>query len=608
MILRTAGRTIEPEDRKKEESGSMIQIMEQYYDVRLGTMPQFVKEGCSLPSTSRGEHSEVAGNEPEAKRAKISEGTDKRLDKWLLKNTSINKLLILIPDRGLIAESIMRSAHNISGHGGINYTMRIVNQEFNIVKPTKLYNHVRKTCFMCRFFTNKLWQVQEGLLPRNKIIRTYPFQFVGIDIAGPLFRIVPNSVAEVRKRHKKSGGIPAGDGRTFEAVTPKYYVLLIVCANTRAVDLQLVNSLSAESILQAFETFVHNRGRPTYVLSDNADNFEKANKVFQESLHKVIARNYPDIRWQFIPTYSPWWGGQYEVFVKLTKTVLRKQLPSMKVRGELHAVQLLKSAEACLNSRPLYAVSKDVNDVEVITPQHFLRVGHSLPAKYQPANIDLHLKILRNIGSEQCAQVKALWVAIHQIYLTQLRKFFTKHGCFSKRPIKIGDIVLIMNDAYARNFWPIAIVVAIFPSKDGIIRQVMLKKYLPSTINSRLRNEGYGKSNNVKLTNQQIRELMGFFEEQRRKTDVRNLVPYELWKGDQAEPEDMDDGSHGVISINLQGETLQGSEQAFIAMGIYDKPQSEAHTFEDLPQHLRLHEPETWKEAGLASTIDWELL
>ena len=144
------------------------------------------------------------------------------------------------------------------------------------------------------------------------------------------------------------------------------------------------------------------------MLSDNADNFEKTNKVFQESLHKVIAKNYPDIKWQFIPTYSPWWGGQYEIFVKLTKTVLRKQLPTMKVRGELHAVQLLKSAEACLNSRPLYAVSKDVNDVEVITPQHFLRVGHSLPAKYQPTNIDLNLRILRNIGSEQCAQVKLL--------------------------------------------------------------------------------------------------------------------------------------------------------------------------------------------------------
>ena len=183
-----------------------------------------------------------------------------------------------------------------------------------------------------------------------------------------------------------------------------------------------------------------------------------------------------------------------------------------------------------------------------------------------------------------------------------------KHGCFSKRPIKIGNIVLILNDKFARNFWPIAIVVAIFPSKDGVIRQVMLKKYLPSTINAKLRNEVYGKTNNVKLTNQQIRELMGFFEEQRRKIDVRNLVPYELWKGDQAEPEDMDDGSHDAITISLQGETLHGSEQAFIAMGIYDKPKSEIHTFEELPSQLLLHEPETWKEAGKASDVNWELL
>jgi len=78
------------------------------------------------PSQLQSEHnSEVAEDEPVAKKVKLNEQTEKRLDKWLFKNTSVKKLLILIPDHGLIAESIMRAAHNISGHGGINYTLRM---------------------------------------------------------------------------------------------------------------------------------------------------------------------------------------------------------------------------------------------------------------------------------------------------------------------------------------------------------------------------------------------------------------------------------------------------------------------------------------------------
>lgn len=174
---------------------------------------------------------------------------------------------------------------------------------------------------MCRFFTNKLWQVQEGLLPRTKIVPTYPFQFVGVDIAGPLFKLVENPVDRVLgTKEPTTGKRKKLTAEEFKAIKVKYYVLVIVCANTRAVELQLVTSLSAASILQAFECFVAVRGRPSFVLSDNADNFTKTSKVLKQSLHDVVSRNYAETKWVFIPTYSPWWGGQYEIFVKLIKS------------------------------------------------------------------------------------------------------------------------------------------------------------------------------------------------------------------------------------------------------------------------------------------------
>ena len=100
---------------------------------------------------------------------------------------------------------------------------------------------------------------------------------------------------------------------------------------------------------------------------------------------------------------------------------------------------------------------------------------------------------------------------------------------------------------------------------------------------------------------------MGFFENQRRKTDVRNLVPYELWKGDQAEPEDLEKDSPDAVSIHLHDEELQGSEQGFIAMGIYEKPKSESHLFLDLPMHLLLQPPEVLTSTNIHS-VDLESL
>ena len=49
------------------------------------------------------------------------------------------------------------------------------------------------------------------------------------------------------------------------------------------------------------------------------------------------------------------------------KTVMNDQLPSEET---LHT--LLVEAEVIVNSRPLTAVSDDINDNEALTPNHFL--------------------------------------------------------------------------------------------------------------------------------------------------------------------------------------------------------------------------------------------
>ena len=198
--------------------------------------------------------------------------------------------------------------------------------------------------------------------------------------------------------------------------------------------------------------------------------------------------------------------------------------------------------------------------------------------------------------------MRQMFFQFHQEYLTHLRRFHYSKGCYSKNPIKVGDIVLIKNESPSRNFWPIARVTAIGKVKDGIIRQVYLQKYLPFTINAALRETLHNKKGNQKLTKKQVQHLTGYFEDQEYPHAVKNLVPYELWKGDQAEPEDMDTGQvhEGTVETDLDVEVkfentrLHGSNAAFYAMAGQTRPASQIHRFDSVDQEATVRENDVW--------------
>lgn len=68
---------------------------------------------------------------------------------------------------------------------------------------------------------------------------------------------------------------------------------------------------------------------------------------------------------------TPHFGGLWEAAVKSVKYHLRRVLGSITLTYEEMAT-LLAQVEACLNSRPLQALSDDSEDLLVLNPGHFL--------------------------------------------------------------------------------------------------------------------------------------------------------------------------------------------------------------------------------------------
>jgi len=138
---------------------------------------------------------------------------------------------------------------------------------------------------------------------------------------------------------------------------------------TKAVHLEAVTVLSSEHFLLAFSRFTGRRGPVQHMYSDNRTNFVGANKLLDHATSPT---------WHFTPPYFPNFGGLWEAGVKSVKHHPKRIVGSHTQTYEELARVLIR-IEACLNFRLLCPLTADPDDLEALTPAHFL-IGDSLLA------------------------------------------------------------------------------------------------------------------------------------------------------------------------------------------------------------------------------------
>lgn len=141
-------------------------------------------------------------------------------------------------------------------------------------------------------------------------------------------------------------------------------------------------------------------------------------------------------------------AGIWERSVGLVKYHLRRTLKDTKLNaGQFDHV--LKQIEACLNSRPLWALSSESDDIEVLTPSHFtnFQAINTLPRP------DIsHIKLNRLDQYQYLYRLYCdFWKAWAAEYLHQLQprpKWNKEH-----ENAGIGQIVLIAEDSLPSKGW-----------------------------------------------------------------------------------------------------------------------------------------------------------
>ena len=170
-----------------------------------------------------------------------------------------------------------------------------------------------------------------------------------------------------------------------------------------------------------------------------------------------------------IPSRAPHFGGLWEAGVKAVKLHLKKIMGNTILSYE-EFLTLVIQIEGILNSRRLSPVSSEPNDLEPLTPGHFLMgtCPNSLPEDPRQLNIS---------GERRYHLVKKMrqqfWNRWSREYLNQLQNV-SKWKHIGRQP-KVQDLVLIADENTTPLQWPIARILELYQGNDEIARVAKIK-------------------------------------------------------------------------------------------------------------------------------------
>ena len=369
--------------------------------------------------------------------------------------------IMLAKDHPLTA-LIIKDSHDRCKHLGIQSTVNKIRLSgFWISKARQAVKTVLGKCMICKKFNSLSFKYPRVTnLPKHRVNLIKPYLHTGIDYTGHVWV-------------KTDSGVQ------------KMYILVFTCLNIRSIHIELISDMSTHSFILAFIRFTNLYGIPSHIYSDNARSFiagcDLLEEVFTSSEYseKFLVYNIKHIK---IPLYSAWVGSVWERMIRTIKSCLYKVIGRSKV-NYFDLITILSDIQNAINARPLtYRCSSD-SDLEIITPNHFIRPSanaglllkqdeENIWEKDPPSRKDLVKSI--QTRDDMIHKFKELWYESYLLSLREQSKYLHEINYINK--IKVDDIVLIKNPARPRPYWLLGRVLELYHGDDNKIRSVKVKK------------------------------------------------------------------------------------------------------------------------------------
>ncbi len=359
---------------------------------------------------------------------------------------------VILPKDAHISTLLLRHAHEQSGHSGRNYILSHLRKKYWIVKGNSAARRIIFKCVICRRIKGRTVEQKMADLPLERILPDLPpFTNVGLDYFGPI---------EVKR------------GRGYV----KRYGVIFTCMSSRAIHLEVANSLETDSCIHAIRRFVCRRGQVKRIRSDNGTNLVGSQKELKKALNDLDKDRIQDsllkagIQWSFNPPAASHHGGVWERLIRSARQVLNSILYQQSVDEE-GLQTIFCEVEAILNNRPLCTVSSDPHDIEPLTPNHILLL------KLQPILPPGVFSQSDSYARRRWKQIQYLadlfwhrWTKEYLMVLQECQKWVKV-----RRNINTGDVVMVVDPNAPRGSWILGKVLTTEPDKKGLVRSETLK-------------------------------------------------------------------------------------------------------------------------------------
>ncbi|XP_054611777.1 uncharacterized protein LOC129169411 [Dunckerocampus dactyliophorus] len=359
-----------------------------------------------------------------------------------------------------IATLLIRHYHEAVKHQGRHFTEGAVRASgLWLVGGKRPISSIISKCVTCRKLRGKTEQQIMADLPAERLQMDPPFSYVGLDTFGPW---------EVVTRRTRGG-----------QASSKRWAVLFTCMSTRAIHVEVIETLSSSSFINALRRFFAIRGPAKQLRSDCRTNFIGASKELKLIPPEPGETGIDDYlrkqrcSWVFNPPHSSHMGGSWERMIGIVRRILDSMLLQAGNPKLTHEVltTLMAEVTAIINARPLVPVSSDPEAPLILTPSTLLtQKFDAIPApQVEFTKSDMY--------KHQWKRVQVLadifWARWQKEYLNLLQGCQKWHR--NKPNMKEGDIILLKEKQLKRNDWPIGIIVKTLPSRDGVVRKIEVK-------------------------------------------------------------------------------------------------------------------------------------
>ncbi|XP_048580423.1 uncharacterized protein LOC116604791 [Nematostella vectensis] len=366
---------------------------------------------------------------------------------------------VLLPNDHHLSKLIVRHFHQRVKHQGRQITGGAIRQAgYWLIGSHRAVSKEISQCVVCKKLRGKPVEQHMADLPPDRTEVAPPFTNVGFDVFGPW---------TIHTR-KTRGGV----------LNSKRWGLVFTCLSSRAIHIELLESMDASAFISALRRFFSLRGAASLLRCDRGTNFVGANTELEESLKAIeidqsVTKYVTEqgCTWLFNPPHASHFGGVWERQINTIRRVLDgmfAELGKAQLTHELLST-LMAEVVAIVNARPITAIPSDVDNPQPLSPATLLtmktRPAGSPPGQFLP--VDLYA---RRRWRQTQYLAEQFWVRWRREYLQNLQP--RRKWNEQQRNLQEGDIVLLKDDSAVRNNWPIGRISEAIKSADDKVRKV----------------------------------------------------------------------------------------------------------------------------------------